>query len=439
MKRLMLLALMMLLALPCAAEEFYTEMPALLSFTQEMHSETVAQDIFIRRTYPDTENDRIDEEMRALIDDMAEKSRPVLPLERVTIPSYLDVGANISRSGKSLLSFLTVAEVSREKKQLSVDFDARVYDTATGERVQLSDLFEGDAAYAVLGDALRNTLENAFPAIEADKAVIDALCAPEAIAKTPFTLGAARLTLIVRADAVYPGKNTLLHANVGYSALRGYMNEYGLKQTDNSRFQMLALTFDDGPARGVTRAVLDALRDYGASATFFVVGERFGNNHDMLCREQDANHSIQSHTYAHKYPNELAKGEAERDRERFAAELGEITGVAPVMMRAPGGHASYYAKREIGYPLIQWTFAGGDSGNPHIDKIAWKVIESADDGEIALLHDLNGGSPTYTRRALDALTKKGFLFVTVEELFEDAGSKMLDNVIYYSPTDVREK
>ena len=109
------------------------------------------------------------------------------------------------------------------------------------------------------------------------------------------------------------------------------------------------------------------------------------------------------------------------------------------MMRAPGGHASYYAKREIGYPLIQWTFAGGDSGNPHIDKIAWKVIESADDGEIALLHDLNGGSPTYTRRALDALTKKGFLFVTVEELYEDAGIEMLKNVIYYSPTDVREK
>ena len=291
MKRFILLAMMLLLALPCAAEEFYTEMPALLSFTQEMHTETAAKDIFIRRTYPDTANDRVDAEMRALIDDMAERNRPLLPLDRVTIPSYLDVGASISRSGESLLSFLTIAEVSREKEQLSVDFDARVYDTATGVRVKLGDLFADEAVYAVLGEALQKTLTDAFPSITADAAAIDALCAPEAIAKMPFTLGAARLTLTVRADAVYPGKNTLLHANVGYSALRAYMSEYGLKQTDNSRFQMLALTFDDGPARGVTRAVLDALRDYGANATFFVVGERFGNNHDMLCREQDANHS----------------------------------------------------------------------------------------------------------------------------------------------------
>ena len=68
-----------------------------------------------------------------------------------------------------------------------------------------------------------------------------------------------------------------------------------------------------------------------------------------------------------------------------------------------------------------------------MDKIAQKVIGSAGDGKIILMHDLNGGSPTYTETVLGALTERGFLFVTVEELFEDAGVEMRENVAYKSP------
>lgn len=439
MKKILMTLLMLLLALPCAAEAFYGEMPALLRFSQETVIENVAKDIEIRRTYPKTASGAVDEEMRALIDGMAGRNKDKLPLERAAAASCLDVGANVSRSGESLLSFLALAEVSREKEQLSVDFEARVYDTATGERVTLDELLSGEAAYTLLAEEARAAVEGAFPGLEPDAAAMDALLSEAAIRGAAFTLGAARLTLSFRADAFYPGKNTLLHVNVGYSRLREHMTDYGLRQTDNSRFQMLALTYDDGPNRGATRKVLDALRTYGAQATFFVVGDRFKNNHDMLAREQDGNFSIQSHTYAHKYPDELGRDEAFRDKERMNADLGELIGVLPTMMRAPGGHAAYYAKKEIGFPLIQWTFASGDSGNPHVDKIAQKVIASADDGEIALLHDLNGGCPTYTETILKALTHKGFLFVTVEELFEDAGVELEENVIYYAPGDIRDK
>ena len=438
MKKIVTMLLLLLLALPCAAEEFYTQMPELLRFTQQTLSETVSRDAVIHRTYPDTVNDAVDAEMRAAIDSMAEKNREKLPSSRGTAAA-LDVGAYISRSGESLLSFLIVAEVSSGKEQLSVDFGTRVYDTATGKRVTLGDLFADEAAYTLLENEARAVLTAAFPAMEADGAALDALVGGGAIRDVPFTLGAARLTLTFRADSLYPGKNTLLHVNIGYSRLREFMTEYGLAQTDNSRFQMVALTYDDGPNRGATSRVLDALRAHGAQATFFVVGDRFKNNHDMLAREQDGNFSIQSHTYTHRYPDQMQKGEAQREKERMAAELGELIGVPPTMMRAPGGHAAYYAIHEIGYPLIQWALASGDSGNPHVDKIAQKVIASADDGEIVLMHDLNGGSPVYTERILKTLTQRGFLFVTVEELFEDAGAALEENVIYYAPGDIREK
>ena len=40
----------------------------------------------------------------------------------------------------------------------------------------------------------------------------------------------------------------------------------------------VALTFDDGPRRGTTTRLLDGLRERGANATFFLVGERLAGN-----------------------------------------------------------------------------------------------------------------------------------------------------------------
>ena len=44
----------------------------------------------------------------------------------------------------------------------------------------------------------------------------------------------------------------------------------------------VALTFDDGPRRGTTARLLDGLRERGASATFFLVGERLAGNEDLV-------------------------------------------------------------------------------------------------------------------------------------------------------------
>ncbi len=421
-KKVIMALLALLFALPCAAEEFYEEMPALLRFTQ-----TTQMQGSVTITYPDTASDAVDAAVRGAIDHLAEEG-----MESLRAGAELDVGAVISRSGSSMLSFLVLAQTTKDRELLDTAFEAMVFDAATGERVQLSQLLK-DEALDLLSGEMSAALSAAFPALEPDAAALDALCDPEAIREMGFTLGAARLTLTVPADAVYPGKETLVHVNVPYSRLRAFMTDYGLAQTDNSRYKMVALTYDDGPNRGATRRVLEALRRYGAQATFFVVGERFHNNHDMLAREQNGNYSIQSHTYHHKYPDELQKGEEQREKARMNEELGDLIGVVPTMMRAPGGHAAYYCRREIGYPLIQWNLASGDSGNPHVDKIAQKVIGSAGDGKIILMHDLNGGSPTYTETVLGALTERGFLFVTVEELFEDAGVEMRENVAYKSP------
>src|SRR5262249_58126840 len=63
----------------------------------------------------------------------------------------------------------------------------------------------------------------------------------------------------------------------------------------------VALTFDDGPNGACTAAVLDALRDAGAPATFFVLGEnvRRGGNGALLARMVREGHAIGVHSDSH--------------------------------------------------------------------------------------------------------------------------------------------
>ena len=61
----------------------------------------------------------------------------------------------------------------------------------------------------------------------------------------------------------------------------------------------IALTFDDGPRKGTTDRLLDGLRERGASATFFLVGEEAAANPELVKRMKAEGHQIGNHTWSH--------------------------------------------------------------------------------------------------------------------------------------------
>lgn len=437
----LLLAALIILTLPAAVAgaQYYTEMPVHLRVTQKTITNKVKKNIYIKTTYPETANEAVNSEMAALIDAMTEKNRDTLSLKSTESASYLDVGAVISRTGTSFMSFLTIAETARDYIQHHVDFDARVYDIRTGKRITLTDVFpEDSAAWDILSGEVSAQLSAAFPAMEADAKTLAAISSKESLMHAPFTMGAARLTLTFRADALYPGKHTLLHVNVNYNDVRRYMTSIAYAQTDNSRFRMVALTYDDGPVRDSTRRVMDELRKGGASATFFVIGRRLAGNSDLLARQQDSNYSIQSHTYSHRYPGKIHKEEIPGEKAQFAEVLTDLIGVAPVMMRSPGGMDDFYVNNAVGYPIMHWSLASGDSGDGRAKTIGPRVIARVSHGDIVLMHDLNGECSIYTAKIVDALNEQGYLCVTVEDLFLAAGVELEDNVVYFSPYRTEE-
>ncbi len=438
MKKMMgyflLFALLMTGMTVSAQEGFVDEFPPALRFTQHTQTENLKKNVQIKRVYPDTACDEIDAQMKALIDEMTERNRHYLPEGSAPDIASLETGAVISRSGESALSFLTISEYRYDREMVSADFETRVYDALTGMPITLADLFEEDSgAYEYIAQEVRRQLSEAFAGTDPDEEALSELCSQESIRQAPFTLSAAQMTLTYRADAVYPGRTSLLHVRLDYPTIRGMMTPYGLKQTDNSRYRMVALTYDDGGARGITRALLDELRNYGARATFFMVGYRIASNQDIVMRQQNANHSLQSHTFTHSYPDELKDGDAHKEKAQMIKAMNDLIGVVPTMMRAPGGRYNHYQRQQIGYPLMQWSLASWDSGNTHYDKIAQRVINSSKDGEVVLMHDINEGCPSYSRDILRAFEERGIMCVTVEELFIDAGVALETGHVYQNP------
>src|ERR1700686_4686702 len=59
------------------------------------------------------------------------------------------------------------------------------------------------------------------------------------------------------------------------------------------------LTFDDGPHPDHTPRVLDALKCYGAKATFFVTGKNCVLYPDLIRRIVTEGHSIGHHSFSH--------------------------------------------------------------------------------------------------------------------------------------------
>ena len=434
MKKLLSLLFCLFFLLPAARGEKLDTLPDLLLFTQEiMEREYVKNDLYTQRTYPRTANEQVTREMEALIDHLHEKALPFLPQKRTDLmPAYLDVGATVYRAGLKWMSFLSIARIAYEREQTYVDFDARVYDMETGERITLTNLFpEESEAWGVLENAVRTQLTAYFSDIAPDEEALNALCQRDALENAAFTLSPARLTLHFKADALYPGKTTLMHVHLYFSQIRPLMNDFGWQNTDCSMYKMIALTYDDGGARGASNNVVEQLRRFGANATFFVVGTTLKNNHDVISREHDAGYAVESHNYEHVYDN-LTDKNIHSWKQRFDRELNAIIGTRATYMRAPGGQYKRYVDAKSGLPLIQWSVVSGDVNNSNYDSVAGTVLYHAQDGAVVLMHDLNPLSFKYTELILPELANRGYLCVTVDELFDHYGMPLQENTVYYS-------
>ncbi|HSI31857.1 MAG TPA: polysaccharide deacetylase family protein, partial [Miltoncostaeaceae bacterium] len=189
-----------------------------------------------------------------------------------------------------------------------------------------------------------------------------------------------------------------------------------------------ALTFDDGPGP-TTPAVLDALAEAGAPATFFVLGRQAERHPELVRRIVADGHQLASHGYDHGVLIFRGAGhvEAQLRRAERAAEDAAGAGAMSRVFRAPHGFrgpATALGARRAGYRMAAWTCGVFDTAEPGPAAIARRTTRALDPGAIILLHDADGWAPERPRQqTADALPEicraarlRGLELVTLDEL-----------------------
>ncbi len=437
MKRFFVCLLALALLLPgMGRAEKASAFPAFFQVKYKVEERKFNSDrCFVSKEHVTTALSQVDEEVNALVDGFDDAMAGQMTPDKGKNPkrnSRLDIHVVNTRSGESALSFLVLARETYQRKQKQSPIAGRVYDMATGQKITLNDLFSEDSeAWAVLADAVREQLNAYFPAQTADPEALNALCTREALLETPFMLGPVCLSLHYEARTLYPKQGSLMRVTVPYSALKGMMTEYGRKQTDNSNYKMVALTFDDGPAHTTTATLLNNLRHNGAQATFFIVGDRIEEHAYIVLRENDENHSIQSHHFKHTDTSKSTIGRIQSYTEKMYKAMTETFGLGPLMLRAPYGIFDYFIKAKVNLPLIEWDVDTKDWTGKSSAAVLNVVKKEVKEGSIILMHDIKDHTPESGRLAAEWLYDNGYMCVTVEDLFMNYGQEMVPNKIYY--------
>ncbi len=186
----------------------------------------------------------------------------------------------------------------------------------------------------------------------------------------------------------------------------------------------VALTFDDGPHPEGTPAVLEALADAGACATFFMIGEQVERRPELAARILAEGHAVALHGYRHRLQLRLSPAAVSEDLRRGAAVLQDATGTAPAWHRPPFGiysPAGLRAARQAGLSPLLWSRWGKDWRRfTTPGRIVRRATRGVIGGDVILLHDADFYSSRHSHRRTVA---------ALEPLLAELKRRKLDTVL----------
>jgi peptidoglycan-N-acetylglucosamine deacetylase len=190
----------------------------------------------------------------------------------------------------------------------------------------------------------------------------------------------------------------------------------------------VALTFDDGPDPSVTPAVLDALADHGARATFFAIGRSLDAHPQIARRVLAEGHELANHSWHHaRWQSFAGVREQVEEIERGERAISRVAGDAhKPLYRAPFGIKSppfVLAAQAKQLTMVAWSLHSRDTRISDPERIAARVLERIRPGDIVLMHDGHDLPGRHRRAAaaalplvLAGLRAKELECVTVSEL-----------------------
>jgi peptidoglycan/xylan/chitin deacetylase (PgdA/CDA1 family) len=182
----------------------------------------------------------------------------------------------------------------------------------------------------------------------------------------------------------------------------------------------IAISFDDGPAPGLTAEILKVLSEQQVQAAFFCIGSRIAGNEALITAILEQGHIIGNHSYSHHVLFDLLSAKAmSEDLQLMDRQMERVTGLRPRLFRPPYGVTNPALKKAIArrqYIPIGWSIRSMDTVISDEQKLLKKVTRSLNPGAIVLFHDTSKTTLAILPEFIREAGRQGYRIVRLDKM-----------------------
>ena len=183
--------------------------------------------------------------------------------------------------------------------------------------------------------------------------------------------------------------------------------------------KIVAISFDAAWGADKTQGIIETLKEYNASATFFLVGFWVDKYPEMVKELFDSGIEIGCHSNTHPDLTKLSYDEIKNEIELCSNAIEKITNQKVELFRCPFGaynNTVIDVVNDLGMITVQWSVDSLDWKGLSAEVVTARVVENVQNGSIILCHNNADTVIESTTMILDRLNMKGFKVVSIGDL-----------------------
>lgn len=200
------------------------------------------------------------------------------------------------------------------------------------------------------------------------------------------------------------------------------MAQYGALYVGDTGEKTIYLTFDEGYENGYTSKILDTLNTYGVKGIFFITGDYFEQNPELIRRMIEEGHCVGNHSMNHPSLPGISAKQAQEEIMELHRLVQEEFNYEMRFLRPPKGEFSEGVLRlckDLNYRCMLWSFAYKDwvvSEQKGPEYALQTVLKNLHPGAVILLHAVSSDNATALGDIITQSQQAGYTFGNPEDL-----------------------
>ena len=393
--------------------------------------------------YPITENEKINRLISESIDKIDRDFQNTVLLATVfDKPMTETIGYQVTHNTSEALSIVINIKQDMNGAHPASMTQFWTFDKKSGEVVGLADFTEqSDEAAEAIISAAKDSISQTIKQRQQPEIDLNEIINKEALSNFIITNNGNSLAWPLGQASLLPSSYGELTITVPISSVSKYLQNPTARKLVNipkppepkpepapapaaptpaptTGNKVIALTFDDGPGP-YTAHLLDILDQYGAKATFFLIGSKVSGQASVVRSIQARGHQLGNHSWSHPELPKLSVDQIAGEIDRTNEAIRQATGVKPSILRPPYGAVNGVVLEQLrlrNMSSILWSVDTRDWADRNSQIVCSRAVAGARPGAVILMHDIHQTSVNAVPCILSSLKQQGYSFVTIQRL-----------------------